>query len=107
VIGGDGMSTNESWELAFQKIGGICQVAKDSIDNPELPELLKIRALLRTRVTGYFIPYEALNRLKVAYSWGVTLNDLREIARMSRHWTNFNERIEEAIAHYKKASEEF
>lgn len=105
VTGADGNVTADSWETAFKKIGGICQVTKDSIDNPELPELLKIRALLRSRLTNYFIPHQALQWLKNAYGWGVPIPELRDIAYAAYSWTNFGNRIDEAIAHYKKEAE--
>jgi hypothetical protein len=84
----DGKVTEESWELAFGKIPGICRVERASKDDPDLKELFYIRGIARNRC-GYFVNHDAMNWLKAARSWDIPMERLREIACTCRSWTNF------------------
>lgn len=93
--------TVESWELAFKKIGGICQVTRDTKDDPDLRELFYIRGILKNRL-GYFDMVRGLERLKAARSWDVQLAELREMALRVRSWTRFREEIEDMITRQRQ-----
>ena len=97
----DGKVTSESWEEAFRKIPGICRVERNSKENPELKDLYYIRGIARNRC-GYFNNYQALDWLKAARSWDVEMDTLREIACNCRNWTNFRNKIIDAIEYQKE-----
>ncbi|NOU07113.1 MAG: HNH endonuclease [Hyphomicrobiaceae bacterium] len=94
--------TWESVGLAFAKIGGVCRVNKASKDNPDVPRLLYIRGILRNRIPGYFSPHQAMDWLKAARSWDVSIEDLADIARRIKNWSQFTAAIREAIDIAKK-----
>ena len=77
----DGKVTRESWEIAFNKIPAICSVEKDSQEDPDLKELLYIRGIVRNKCPHYFDSPDCLDWLRDARSWGVPMNELRQIAR--------------------------
>jgi len=93
----DGTVTSESWEKAFAKIPGICRVERASKDDPELKDLYYIRGIARNRCDYYFNNPEALEMLKIARSWDVPLEELRQIACSIKNWTNFKKKIYDAI----------
>ena len=88
--------TGGSWELAFEKISGICRVTRDSKNNPDIKEMYYIRGILRNRLS-YFDNVQGLQYLKNARSWGVDMETLRFIAYQVRSWTAFKSAIVEAI----------
>ncbi len=98
----DGSVTSESWEKAFAKIPGICRVERASKEDPELKDLYYIRGIARNRCDYYFNDAEALEMLKVARSWDVPLEELREIACSINNWTNFRKKIYEAVDYQEK-----
>ncbi len=97
----DGTVTAESWELAFSKIPGICRVERASKDDPDLKELFYIRGIARNRC-GYFNDHQAMDWLKAARSWDISLEWLRDVARRCRSWTNFWTTISDAIDEAEK-----
>lgn len=97
----DGTASAESWDAAFAKIGGICRVNKASQLDPDIREMFYIRGILRKRIPGYFDPGRALQYLKNARSWGVSVNELREIATTIRNWSQFTAGIADAITQHK------
>jgi hypothetical protein len=88
--------TSESLERAFDKISGICRVNRQAKDEPDIRELYYIRGILRNRLS-YFDNGQALQYLKNARSWGVSLDTLRSIAYKTRSWTSFKGDVGEAI----------
>lgn len=88
--------TLASWEIAFNKIPGICQVTRQEKDDPDIREIYYIRGILRKRLS-YFDDHKGLQFLKNARSWGVSLETLRSIASDTRSWTSFQGDIDEAI----------
>jgi len=99
----DGRATSESWEKAFAKIPGICRVERASKEDPELKDLYYIRGIARNRCDYYFNNAEALEMLKVARSWDVPLEELRQIACSIKNWTNFRKKIYEAVDYQEKS----
>ena len=89
--------TEDSWDKAFNKLPGICRVERESKKNPEIRNLYYIRGIARNRCEYYFNNYKALEMLKVAISWGVSVEELREIACNISSWTQFRNRINDAI----------
>lgn len=94
--GTDGHVTGKSWELAFNKISGICQVNKQAEENPDIRELYYIRGILRKRLS-YIDDGQALQYLKNARTWNVSIDTLRSIAYETKSWTSFKVDIGEAI----------
>lgn len=88
--------TSESWERAFDKISGICRVTRQSKDDPDLRELYYIRGILRNRL-NYFNHGQALQYLKNARAWGVSMDTLKSIAYNTRSWTSFKYDVRKAI----------
>jgi hypothetical protein len=97
----DGSTTQESWELGFNKVAGICRTTRASVDDPDLKELLYIRGILNNRIERYFNPGRAMQWLRAARSWGVPMTRLDGLARSVRNWSQFNDGIDELIAEYR------
>jgi hypothetical protein len=93
----DGTANCESVGMAYLKIGGICRVTRASVDDPDLKELFYIRGILRNRITGYFEPNKAMDILRAARSWGVELEDLKQIALRVKNWSHFRDLTVDAI----------
>lgn len=100
----NGEATKESQALAFNKLGGVCAVSKASAENPDLKDLFYIRGILRNRIPGYFNPPKAMEFLKAARSWDVSLGELGHIARNVRNWSGFVNAICKAIDGRKEAA---
>ncbi len=94
---GDDVVTQESWELAFRKVPGICRVERASADDPEIRDLYYIRGIARNNCPNYFNPAEALELLKIARSWEVELQEMRALAIGARNWTQFRNGLYAAI----------
>ena len=99
----DGKITPESWEIAFSKISGICRVERASQDEPDLKQLYYVRGIARNNCPNYFVPYEALEALRAARSWDIPMEQLARIARDCWSYTNFLDRIDEAIDEKKNS----
>ena len=97
----DGTVTDESWEIAFNKIPAICRVEKESKKDPDLKEMFYIRGIVRNKCKNYFDNPECLEWLRAARSWGVLMTELRQIALRTRYWSHFEEMIKEIIDEYK------
>jgi cytochrome c553 len=98
----DGKVTQESFETAFLKVPSICRVEKASKDDPELKDLYYIRGIARKNCTNYFDNADALEWLKVARSWDVSLEELRRIAYNVNSWTKFRNLVSSAIQRQKE-----
>lgn len=99
---GEGNVTSESWEEAFSKIPGICRVEQESQENPEIKDIYYIRGIVRNTCQYYYDNAEALELLKIAYSWSVPLPELRDIASCSTSWTKFKNGIYDAIDYQRQ-----
>jgi hypothetical protein len=98
----DGRVTSESWGEAFSKIPGICRVVRSSDDEPDLKDLFYIRGIVRKRLSGkHYIDHQALEFLKAAHSWGVSLEDLRSVSKHVSSWTQFRDEIIRMIREQK------
>jgi hypothetical protein len=100
--GTDGKVSADSWELGFSKIPGICRVERASKDDPDLKDLFYIRGILRNKCRNYFRDPTAMEWLRSARSWGVSMERLREIAYGTKNWSHFVDVISEAIDERKR-----
>lgn len=94
---GKGDPVAESVGAAFHKIGGICRTTRQAKDDPEIMDLLYIRGILRKRIPGYFNAGKAMELLRDARSWGVSVIALRGIAVGVRNWSDFRGKVEAAV----------
>ena len=95
---GKGQVTAESWERAFSKIPGICRVERDSVENPDLKELLYIRGIVRNKCgKGYFDNPGCMEWLEIARSWDIPIAELRSIALQTRYYSHFTDLVSDAI----------
>lgn len=92
-----GVPTFDSAEEAFVKIAGICRVNRASATDPDLKQLYYIRGILRNRIPGYFNPPKAMEYLKNARSFGVTMEELQQIAITVRNWSQFRAAVAKAM----------
>lgn len=85
----DGQFTNASVNEAFNRLGGICR----TLQQPDWKrELYYIRGIMRKRF-AYVNDWQAIQFMENAYDDGVPLEDLRELAVLSRNWTKWVEGI--------------
>jgi len=98
----EGTVTNESWGIAFSKIPGICRVERASADEPDIKELYYIRGILRNRILGYFDEARAIEWLRAARSWDVSLAQLTSMGKRVNSWSQFGSAIEDMIAERKR-----
>jgi hypothetical protein len=93
----EGNLTNESTVHAFRKIGGICRIRAAEGEKPYLKDLFYIRGILRNRL-GYVNDRQARELLDEALSSGVDAEELKNIARSERNWTNWRTAMEVLLA---------
>ena len=93
----DGTVTKKSWEEAFSKIPAICRVECVSKDDPELRDLYLIRGILRRNIRYYYDDAKALEFLKDARNYRVSLTALRKIAHEVTSWTKLKNALHSAI----------
>lgn len=83
----------DEFSRSFDKIGAICQNKRQ----PEWKQQLSyIRGIAKNR-HNYHNPYVLMKRLEAAYEAGVDTETLKEIALTSKHWSQMNKMIEEAV----------
>lgn len=92
----DKNTTEESWDIAYRKLGGIIRVERDSADNPALKELFYIRGILKNRVQ-FFDASLAITLLKLAHAKNVTIDELKRIALKVDYMYEFENVIEHLI----------
>lgn len=97
----DGIVTDESWGIAFNKITSILKVNRDSKDKPDLKDFFYIRAIIRNRL-NYYDPRLTLEWLEAARSWGATIEELKRIASTTKNWNTFSTDIDDLIEKYKR-----
>ena len=88
--------TQESRNKAFDYIGRICTIKRRAIDNPDLAELYYIRGILKSRL-HYCDEQKAISWLKQALELGMSVNQLKSIAKTVRNWSHFQEEMEDII----------
>lgn len=96
TYGEDGNITYESVQKIFDKVPGIAY----SIKHPQ-PEYMKrlyyIRGIMRNRFS-YYDGESAIIMLRDAYQSGVDIEDMMELAKESRNWTEFRQGLSELVS---------
>lgn len=92
----DGNPTQESVELAWKRVGGICKTKRLEKDNPDLSRIFYIRGILRNRLS-YCNEGMALQLLKEAVSLGASADSLESHSKEVRNWSEWRAGIEEYI----------
>jgi hypothetical protein len=92
----DGSPTKESVELAWSKIGGICNNRRRAKEKPHLQKLFYIRGILRNRLS-YFDPHRGMRLLEDAFDAGASLDSLEKFAKDAHNWSQWRDGMEEFI----------
>lgn len=92
--------TLESAEFAFNKLGGVARVIRDSKDKPYLRQIFYIRGILRGRLS-YVDDREALRLMEEAAQCNVDFKSVEGIARRVRSWSAFRDALESYIREYR------
>lgn len=83
----------QSVDTAFKKIGGICYMqSQPNYKN----DLYYIRGILRNRL-HYVNDRKCMLLLEEAYKRGTTIEDMKEIAKSVKNWTEFSETLTDAM----------
>lgn len=86
----------ESVQKAFNYIPRICTMRRVEKDNPVLKELYYIRGILRKRL-NYVNEWKSIEMLKEAVAAGQSIDDLKELAKTVKNWTQFVAAIEAIV----------
>jgi hypothetical protein len=78
----NGQPTDESWEKAFSKIGGVIQVLKQEATRPHLRRLLYIQGIIRKRSRAK--RYECVDYLEHLVNSGIDIDALEMSAKRLR-----------------------
>lgn len=81
----------EAWGVAFKKIPVFANMARQAIDNPNLPRLLYIQGILRNRCEEPYENYVERLQQCVDHNWSVA--DLEEVAKQSYSWADMVSRL--------------
>lgn len=87
--------THESVEEAWSKVAGICRVRRFEKEKPYIRDLLYVRGILRNRV--YVNEKIILGLLEEAHLAGLKVEQLKEMAKTCRNWTEFQNELYEHI----------
>lgn len=96
--GDDGKPTADSVSKAWDYVGRIASVRKREKDKPELRDLLYARGIARNRC-GYFNDIYALQLLQDAHGLGAEMDEIRDIAKTCRSWSNWRDEMDALIKH--------
>lgn len=92
-----GVPTTESFGAAFDKIPGICHLAKLDDEKPHMRDLFYIRGILRNRMDGV-VDYQAIQLLEDAYIVaGASISRLKSHAVSGVSWSTWKYEIGEMI----------
>jgi len=83
-FGEDGKATQESVNLAWQKVGGVCALSALPDDQRRL---YYVKAILFKRLS--YVPYDVLDDLKAALAAGCPIEEMEREAKHCRNWTEF------------------
>lgn len=92
----DELYTDDSINHAFNKLGGVCRVLRDSQDKPYLKRIFYIRGILRGRL-NYLDERECFRLIERAVELNVDLDSVERIAKTVRSWSGFRQSIESYI----------
>lgn len=94
--GENGRFTEESVHKSFEYIERIANIRRREQNEPELRDLLYVRGIARRRC-GYFKENEALEMLRRAHALGADVEELKELARSCRNWTEWRHDMESLL----------
>ena len=95
-IGPEGKLTQDSVNMAYRKIGGICSVSQRSDEDPFLRDTYYIRAIVRRRLDGrWYLGWEAFKMIHEALEGGIPFTTLKAAASDIVTWNEFRDRVEE------------
>jgi len=92
----NGLSTEDSWERAFDMIGRIARVEHQSKSDPYAKPFAYIGGILKRRVS-YFKPQALDDDLRSAVSWGVSVDELTNLAKRVNTWTKWRNGVGDLI----------
>jgi hypothetical protein len=92
----DGKCTPGSVQKSFDYIGKICTNKKKEAEKPYLKDLYYIRGILKNRF-NYINMWQTLDLLEEAYNCGVTVEQLKKIAKEVRNWIMFKDVMQDVI----------
>ena len=88
--------TIESVGRAFEKLGGVCRVLRDSEERPWLKRAFYIRGILRNRLS-YIDETQYMSLIEQAVDLNVDLDSLQNLARRVKNWSTFRCAIEDYV----------
>jgi hypothetical protein len=86
--------THQSVEKAWQYIPRICAARKKQGDKPYLKDLYYIRGILKNRL-AYVNDWRPIKLMEGALELGVSIEQLKEIAKTVKNWTEFRLTLED------------
>lgn len=92
----EGEPTPESVEVAWKKVGGICNTRKREAENPALSRIYYIRGILRNRLS-YCNEGIAIQLLQEAIDLDANVESLEKHAKAVRNWSQWRDELEEFI----------
>lgn len=91
---------------ALDKIGGICNVTRQSRSDPEYETICRISGILKGR--GLYLNYAIVGELvRSSMANGVKFDELRQIASSAKHWTAWRTAMEIGSSKTNEKSEVF
>lgn len=90
--------TEDSVLNAFKKLAGILRNRKDFEKDPELSELYYIRGILKNRFSAYPVETFSMKLMDEARKKGVSIREMRELAKTQSTWTKFKDSVEELMS---------
>jgi hypothetical protein len=88
--------TQESAEIAWKRVGGICAAKREDLKNPTFSRIFYIRGILRNRLS-YCDEGLAIQLLRQAIEQGASVESLERHAKEVRNWTQWRNDIEDFI----------
>lgn len=96
----EGEPTKESVELAWKKVGGICNTRLQEKKNPDIKRLYYIRGILRNRLS-YLNEQVALQLLTQAVSLNADIDSLENHAKSVKNWTQWRQALQDYILEHE------
>jgi hypothetical protein len=97
--------TEESWTIAFGKIGAIATVTRQESEDPGIRDVYYLRGIIRRNlgIDGYRmkLAFDYLNRARLT---GIPIDELRRFCGSTGSWSRFEDDILEWIKHAEKDS---
>ncbi len=92
----DGNASVESWNEAFNKVGGIISVRRTEVEKPYIRDLFYIRGILRNRVRVDEKTVMAI--LEDAVVSGVDAETIKAISKEARSWRGFCRVLDDIVS---------